>query len=130
MTKVAAVKNIIDQLNLVEYMEDSARYVKVGPFRIEQNGDQTWELVGPNTSIWLSTRMGAMGYAKCLISESPWMADKILNLDHAVGLSHTHWQSISNAMSSNSSLGAKQQQAEERYRESMRQLQQAVLSIL
>jgi len=129
MSKVAAVKLIMDKLDLVDYLEDTARYIKVGPFKIESAGDNTWEIIGPNVSIWLSTRMGAMGYAKCLTNDSPWMADKILTLDHAVGLAHNHMQSVAQASRLNESLGAKRQQAEDRYKEAMRQLSKAVFAL-
>jgi hypothetical protein len=131
MKKLDTVKRIIEQFYLLPYREQSARYVRVGPYKIIYQHPGTWTMLGKGIVETFSTRMGAMGYARCLQMNDNYNANQIKQLDEQAGSLETHMKSIANAVDDdNDPLAAKQQQAEQRHREHMQSLARLVLNVL
>jgi len=129
MNKAEALADILRQLDLVDYKQDTAKYVRVGPFKIEEGSDH-WEVNGQGISAWFSTRTAALGYAKCVMSKDFETATKIIMLDHQIAQKNTHEASILNALKHNDAIEAKLQQAQDQRRENMNELVNLVLNIL
>lgn len=131
MTKLDGVKRIIEQFDLLPYRESTAEFVRVGQYQIKHIDRYVWSLKGSNIKEYFSTRMAAMGYARCLQMDNMPVANQIKRLDEQVGASRTHLQSITNAVDdSNDPILAKKQQAESKHRESMQSLATLLLNIL
>jgi hypothetical protein len=131
MKKLDAVKRIIEQFDLLPYREQSARYVRVGPYKISYQRSGNWTMTGKDLVETFSTRMGAMGYARCLQMNDNYTANQIKRLDEQAGSLETHMKSIAKAVDDNNDpLVAKQQQAEQRHREHMQSLARLVLNVL
>ena len=131
MKKLDGVKRIIEQFDLLPYREQSARYVRVGPYKIIYEHPGIWKMLGKGLEETFSTRMGAMGYARCLQMNDNYNANQIKRLDEQAGSLETHMKSIANAVDDeNDPLAAKQQQAAQRHREHMQSLARLVLNVL
>lgn len=131
MKKLDGVKRIIEQFDLIPYKESTADFVRVGPYQIKHVDQHTWSLKGTNLKEYFSTRMAAMGYARCLQADNMPMANQIKRLDEQVGASRTHLKSIANAVDDNNDpIVAKKQEAEIRHREHMQSLAKLLLGIL
>ena len=88
-------------------------------------------MIGQGLSESFSTRMGAMGYARCLQMNDIVTANQIKRLDEQAGSLETHMKSIAKAVDDHDDpLAAKQQQAEQRHREHMQSLARLVLNVL
>jgi len=131
MKKLDGVKRIIEQFDLLPYREQSARYVRVGPYKISHRQSGNWIMTGKGVVENFSTRMGAMGYARCLQMNDNYTANQIKQLDEQAGSLDNHMKSIAKAVDDNDDpLVAKQQQAEQRHREHMQSLARLVLNVL
>lgn len=131
MKKLDGVKRIIEQFALLPYKENTAGFVRVGSYQIKHVDQHTWSLKGLNLKEYFSTRMAAMGYARCLQTDNMLMANQIKRLDEQVGASRTHLKSIANAVDDNNDpIVAKKQEAEIRHREHMQSLAKLLLGIL
>lgn len=130
MNKEQELASIIDKLNLLDYLEASAEYVRVGPYRVHQKTDMSWELLGDSSDHIFSTRMGALGYAKCLLDNELEIAQRIRQLDEHAGATRSQMQSIKNALRSNHQIEAKEQEARYRHQESLQLLARTVLDLI
>lgn len=121
---------IINRLDILEYLEDTADYIRVGPYRVNKKTDMSWELVGDDRVRIFSTRMGALGYAKCLLSQDAATAQKIVELDETAGATRSHMESIRRAQRTNDQIGAKVQEAQIRHQENIQLLARTVLDLI
>lgn len=121
---------IINRLDILEYLEDTADYIRVGPYRINKKTDMSWELVGGEQARIFSTRMGALGFAKCLLSQDAVTGQKIIELDEQAGATRSHVESIRRAQRTNDQIGAKVQEAQIRHRENIDLLVRTVLDLV
>lgn len=124
------LQQILDRLDLLDYQEETAEFVRVGPYRIHQKTDFSWELIGDSSDHVFSTRMAALGYAKCLLDNDMVTAARISELDEKAGATRSQMESIKRAAKSNDQIGAKEQQAQDRHRESMQLLARTVLDLI
>lgn len=124
------LQDILARLQMLDYQEDLAKFVRVGPYRIHQTSDLSWELTGDDSAHIFGTRMAAMGYAKCLLDNDITTAARIVELDEQAGATRSHVESIKQAAKNNDQIGAKEQQAEQRHRANMQLLAQTVLDLI
>ena len=130
MNKSQALEDILHQLNLVEYRQDTAKYVRVGPYKIDEGDNNDWQVNGQGISAQFSTRTAALGYAKCIMNKDFETATKIIMLDHQLAQKSAHEASILNALKKNNAMEAKLQQAQDQRRANMNELTSLVLNIL
>lgn len=130
MIKEEALRKILDQLDILDYLVDSADILKIGNFQIYTNG-YMW-IVKDEIDGWASfhTRMAAIGSAKCMSSGDFGKALEIRNLDNDVANLATHVDSIALAARSNQTIEAKLSEAGYRHREKMQDLADLIINIL
>lgn len=129
MDKLDSLQKIIDQLDIMTYVAESASFLKLGDYEIFQEG-KLWTLLGNNVDKQFNTRMAAIGYSKCWSSADYQTAANIEKLDKEVGGSFMQVESISNAVKNNPQISPKLQQAEIKHKENMQELANLVLHIL
>ena len=131
MKKLDSVRRIIDEFDVLPYRESTAEFVRVGGYKIKPISKGVWSLKGSNTKEYFSTRMAAIGYARCLQMKNDGVANQIRRLDEQVGASRTQLQSIAKAVDNNDDpILAKKQEAEIRHKENMQSLAKLLLELL
>lgn len=129
MDKLDSLQKIIDQLDIISYIAESATMLIIGEFKIIQE-DNLWRLFGKNINKTFNTRMAAIGYARCCENNNRNFMMQIEQLDQEIGGSFIQLESISNASKTNSQISPKVQQAEIKHRENMRELADLLLHVL
>lgn len=129
MDKLDSLQKIIDQLDVISYIAESATVFRIGDFDIVQE-DSIWRLFGKNINKIFNTRMAAIGYARCCENNNQICMMQIEKLDQEIGGSFVQLESISNASKTNSQISPKVQQAEIKHRENMQELADLILHVL
>jgi len=124
------LEDILRRLEVVSYAAETAEYIAVGPYRVQRKTDMSWELIGDVSARIFSTRMAALGYAKCLISKDEETAQRIRELDEEAGATLSQVECIRRASRNNDHILAKEQEAQLRHQENMQRLTRVVLDLI